>query len=280
MSRAVVIAKKKPQYAPIMDAVQRTGMEIRDFNDDLSDLDYIIVFHNKGFEKLRTNAKVGWWICDYRSPERFGLQMRMDHIFLPYHNFHTEYSERFNVPVTFMPQCGVEWPMEQSNRKIEGDAVFIGNVSRDNKYHYNRAEILEEVTRLCHYVHITGEGTTTDMRHIYQQFPISISITPPGMAGASNRLYNILSSGGLCLTSWFEGIEQLFENNEHMVWFKDKKELFEIIEKLLTNTRDNLRIRTNGQLIYQEKHTAKARLDNMFDILEGTETEFRGYLND
>lgn len=281
MKRAVVIAKKKPVYAPIMDAVQRTGELILDFDDDLSGLDSIIVFHNKYFEPLKTDANVGWWMCDFRKPQELAVapQYNCNHIFLPYQNYHSLYQEHFDVLVTFMPQCGVEWPTVRTTRPLQGDAVFIGNVSNDSKYHYNREKILKEVSRLCHYAQIGGEGTTKDMKHIYQQFPISINITPPGMAGCSNRLYNILSSGGLCLTTWFEGIERLFVNNEHLVWFKEPQELFAIVEMLLSHPNHNLRIRTSGKLLYDAKHTAYHRLQNMFDILEGTEVGFRGYLS-
>lgn len=282
MNRAFVIAKKKPQYAPMMDAVQRAGIPILDFKDDLRNYDQLIVFHTKYFEALETNATVGWWMCDYRTPRDLIVSPRAncDHIFLPYLDYHTMYENHFGAPVTFMPQHGVEWPAQPEARNLNADAVFIGHAAPNSKYHYNRGKLLKLISTICHLRHIAGEGTTRDMRSIYRKTPVSINITPPNMGGTSNRLFNILSSGGLCLTSWFFGIERMFRNGEHLIWFKTEDELFETLTEIIDDTGKNLRIRTAGADLYRAKHTAQHRIDNMFDILSGNETEFRGFLED
>lgn len=280
MTRALVIARKKEQYAPIVDAVQRTGLPILDFSDDLTGFDQLIVFHNKYFEPLHTNAKVGWWMCDYRKPHELVAlpQKNCHHIFLPFANHHHWFTDHFGVPVTFMPQCGVEWPAVPNPRRLHCDVVFIGNVG-ENQYHSNRSAIITELERYCKVQVISGERSTPDMREIFQQVRIVLNITPPGAAGCSNRLYNILSSGGLCLTTWFEGIEKLFTNYEHLVWFDSVSDLDVVVRhNILTNPMLMDHIRQQAKRLYQQKHTAQHRIDNMFDILSGTETGFRGFL--
>ena len=268
MTRALVIARKKEQYAPIVDAVQRTGLPILDFTDDLTGFDQLIVFHNKYFEPLMTPAKDGWWMSDYREPHELVANPKRNchHIFLPHHNYHEAYRAHFGVPVSYVPQCGVEWPLA-AGRNLNTDALFIGNVSNTGPYHHNREQILKEVSRLCHLEHLSGERTTADMRYLYSTAPISINITPPGMRGTSNRLYNILSSGGLCLTTYWEGMETEFENWKHLVWFKEPTDLFHIVGKLLSDARLAAHIRTNGRLLYETRHTAAHRLNQMTTIL-------------
>jgi len=279
MKRAFIIKKKKPNYAPIMDAVQRQGIEIRDFEDDLSDLTHAVVFHNKSFD-IKCPAKIGWWQCDYRKPSDLEiLQFETDlaHIFLPMHNYHDEYELEYEVPVTFMPQHGLESPKQTTGRYIPETSVFIGNVA-NNPYHHNREQILAEIRDIMSVRIIGGEKNTIDQGYIYGKVPFSINITLPNMAGCSNRLYNILASGGLCVTTWFEGIERLFENNKHLIWFKEVSELKDIIPQLLVNEYKMHMIRNAGNELYRQKHTAQHRIANMFSILEGKETEFRGYL--
>jgi spore maturation protein CgeB len=94
-----------------------------------------------------------------------------------------------------------------------------------------------------------------------------LAISPQYIGYTSNRLYNILASGGFCLTLWFPGIEDLFENKKHLVWFKTPEEAVKLARYYMEHPLEREKIAKQGHKEYLSKHTAQKRLDYMFDIL-------------
>ena len=46
----------------------------------------------------------------------------------------------------------------------------------------------------------------------------------------SNRIYQILGSGGFYLTPYIEGLEEEFENEKHIVWVKSMDEMVDKVK--------------------------------------------------
>jgi hypothetical protein len=283
LKRAFIIKEKKERLGPIANAAKSTGIEIFDFSEInlVKDYDSLIVFYNKTFPKINTKAKVGWWMCDLNPPEKLIKQDNCgcgcDYIFLCNLEYNKLYEEYFKKPVFYMPQCGLI-PEATEGRKIDWEVLFIGNNS--TRWHSNRKILLDGIAENFKLKIISGERTTEDQSFLYRNSKFNLSISLPMHSVTSNRLYNILSSGGFALVSWFPGIEDLFENHKHLVWFKKLKEAKKMIEFYSRTSKQKSyeRVRTQGRILYQKKHTAGERLVNMFDILEGRETKFRGFL--
>lgn len=290
--RAIVFPERNlnpngPILRGMIKAAQKNGWAIlglkgdKDYKINLKPFDSAVIFTNKpreNFYYIDTKCKIGWWMCDLRSPNAIGkLSLIPDNIFLCNEEFINEYSEYYKTKTTFMPQSGVDDKMIPG-RDIEGNLVFIGGVS--SGYHANRGNILGYLkTRPdLNFWFINGEGTTKDQKYIYRNTDFCLAISPPAQTYTSNRLYNILSSGGFCLTLYFPGIEKLFKNHEHLVWFKQKEEIPKIVKYYTENKTKYNKIRRNGLKLYNEKHTAEHRLNNMFDILEGKCDNFKGFL--
>lgn len=281
LKRAFIIKEKKDRLGPIANAVKSTGIDIFDFSEIhlAKDYDSLIVFYNKSFPKINTRAKVGWWMCDINQPDR--LEKRIDcfdYLFLCNLEYKKEYEEYFGKPVYYMPQCGLI-PKSTTGREIDWDVLFIGNDS--SRWHKNRKEILQWVGNNFKLKVISGEKTSEDQSYLYKNSKFNLSISLPLNTVTSNRLYNILASEGFALVSWFPGIETLFENFKHLVWFKTLKEVKGYIEfySRISKQKNYNNIKAQGHILYKKKHTAEERLVNMFDIMEGRETEFRGFLN-
>ena len=261
----VVIDNLKDSYGPMLDSVSRvaeieTG-GVKHYN--------FIVFANtaRKFPEYGTKYKVGWWMNDLRHPKDIGkINRKIDAVFLCNKQYLLDYESYYKIPTFYVPQCGLT-PQNKSGRKMEAPVVFIGSVLT-NQYHANRWTIIEHIKKEFDVDVIFGERNTSDQDHIYKNTPISLAISPQAYGYTSNRLYNILASGGFCLTLYFPGIEDLFENKKHLVWFKTKEEALELAKYYINNPKEIDKIAKQGHQEYLKKHTAKHRLDYMFNILE------------
>lgn len=249
-------------------------------NDDnfkqIDNYDYAFLYHNNPsiIPYRETKCKIGWWMNDLRPPLDIKTpNIHFDNIFLCNTHFIEDYKKAFDTKVSYMPQTGI-WEKMVEGRAIENDCVFLGNHS--SKYHVNRVEILKNIKDLAW---IKGDCFTPDSVWLYRKTPISIAVSPIYVGYTSNRLYNILSSSGFCLTLWFPGIEKLFINHKHLVWFKSIEEMNNMIDFYLKNPQKRVLIARNGKKLYNRKHTVHQRIKNMFDIMQGKTDDFYGWLD-
>lgn len=288
---AFVISKNKPYYGPMVDAAYRAskkmGFDFLSLDDDLRGYEQIIVFDSRFRKPLKRSsfAKVGWWMNDLRLSQnlskncKYFVSDNATHIFLCNEGYKKDYEDAFGIPVYYMPQCGLEFK-ETKERDVDWDILFIGKHDINAKrYHRNRKEIIDKIEDIDGYTLkiIGNEGTTPDQRYLYHHTPINISISLPVTKYTSNRLYNILASKGFALTLYFPGIEKLFENRKHLVWFDSPREARELSEYYINHEQERREIAENGHRLFLEKHRAKHRIQNMFDIMNNKTNEFYGY---
>lgn len=267
MRNIVLFPHLKTEYGPIAESLIQTGVDVGSFQRDISGYDNAVLFCNDAhaIKNMRNGrTKIGWWMNDLRPPEPLPA-VDVDMIFLCNKEHLTGYSEKYGVPAHFVPQCGIDtfYPSEEP---ITWDILFIGNFS--THWHVGRKDILDSFKDAGLNVNvITGQYYTKNQRYLYKNTPISLAISPQAEGYTSNRLYNILSSGGFCLTLWFPGIEDLFENKKHLVWFKNRDEGVELAKYYLEHKEEREEIARQGQEFYQKHHTAQKRLDEMFRLL-------------
>lgn len=240
--------------------------------------DYVYI--KETIKKLDCNIITSWWMGDFRTPNIFNLteNEKVDYLFIPFKNYFNEFNKLSKKGAYYMPAPGCFWD-SKTNRKIDWDVVFFGNPIPNNPYHKNRPEIFKSIQEISKLKIISGEMTSTDQSDIYNKSKISLSVSTEDMiGGSSNRLYNILASKGFALVNYFPEIEMLFENNEHIVWFKDKKELQFNLKYYLNNLEYIEKIKVNAQKLFNEKHSGICRLKNMIDIMQKNTNLFYGYL--
>lgn len=268
-STAVVFNKEKGDYGPIasslIQAAKNKGLDIKFFTDDLSSYKNLIVFYNRPFSIGNEDQNISWWMCDLRSVNEIPKIGRYDNIFLCNKEHQEAYAKQFNANVHYLPQCGDDREEIPREKPLTSDVVFIGNFT--SQYHRNRWNIIKKIMETHDVQVITGLKYTPETKYIYRTTPFSLAISDPVKGYTSNRLYNILASKGLCLTLYFPGIEDLFENHKHLVWFKKAEEVKDIIEYYYDHPEEYDKIREQGHKLYQEKHTAEARLETICNSL-------------
>lgn len=266
------------------------------------DYDLLIWFHNRP-PQMKTTAKVAWWMCDARTPETVlkssGTAGNADYVFLCNSFMLKQYEKVFDVQAFHVPQCGddMEGP---ACRPINGDCVFIGAVpeihprhTRQGRHyldpigpaptdedffsairsvHLNRLPIISYIKKSGISVDIIhGERVTQDQKSIYSATPFSLAISPQIPGYTSNRLYNILASGGFCLTLKYPCIEEQFENHKHLVWFETAEEAVDLIRYYKDNPAKMQEIRDNGHAEYLRNHSAERRIEQMVALIEGAQ---------
>lgn len=264
MQIALVLDKKKKSYGPIAEGLLKHAPYVT-YLDNFDDrYDGYIVFHNKP-PHLKTDKFVAWWMCDLRPPRELQREY-VDLIFLCNKHYLNDYSSYFKTQVYHLPQSGIGGEITKG-RDINWDVVFIGGIN-GNRFHKNRHPLLTEIGKKYKTRAIFNEGHTKDTKWIYNQTPFSLAISPQVEGYTSNRLYNILASKGFCLTLYYPGIEEQFENHKHLVWFKDADEAVKWITYYKKHKEKYEQIREEGHQLYLQKHTPEQRWKFMVERSE------------
>lgn len=285
-NNVVVFHKEKKKYGSVAEAIMRVS-ETGNF-----DIAYLtkgtkkyyrnaIVFENK-IEDLnylinRVRAlKHGWWMGDYslKKDSKY-LHSLVSHIFLAVRSFVAPYSKRYKRPTHYMPLCGLDHETVKI-RPVTWDVMFIGRYNNSSD-HRERIPYIERLKKDFNFKLIHNEGHTRDRKYLYGNTPINISISKSEDGMTSNRLFDILASGGFCLVRYFPGLDEMFANGQHLVWFNSVKEMKGLVQYYLKNEQERKEIAKNGHNLYKKKHTAQHRIQNIFDIMNGKTEEFYGY---
>lgn len=233
--------------------------------------------------------RMSWWFWDLRHADGYkAFTGWMDKIFLCNKEFMGEWHDVFKKPVYYMPQCATDNVLYKEHSKddvITWDIFFMGSPG-NAKIHGDRKAILEGLA--VDYKVELKNGTIREQRvlynkkssYFYSNSKFCLDISAPASGYTSNRPYEILANKGLLLIKWFPGIEDIFENHKHVIWFKNLAEVKKEIDFYIDKPKERAKIIEAGHQLFLEKHTFDARLHNILDIMDGTETEYRGYLNE
>jgi len=84
----------------------------------------------------------------------------------------------------------------------------------------------------------------------------------------SNRLWNVMGSGGFYLTLYTNGMEELFENKKHLVWANTIEEQYELAKYYQEHQDESRKIAEEGFKLVQSKHTIDHRIKQMLQCLK------------
>jgi hypothetical protein len=82
------------------------------------------------------------------------------------------------------------------------------------------------------------------------------------------RLFNSMACGAFHLARYFPGLETVFENQEHLVWFHSIPEAVELIQYYLAHDEERETIARAGRQEVLAQHTWDHRVAEMFKYLE------------
>jgi len=84
----------------------------------------------------------------------------------------------------------------------------------------------------------------------------------------SNRLWLTLGCRGFLLTDRVPGLETLFENHKHLVWYESADECLELVRHYLDRPDERERIAQAGCDIVRENHTYRHRAQELITLVD------------
>ena len=149
--------------------------------------------------------------------------------------------------------------------KYSGDVAFIGKPHSED-----RLSLMESISQRFQ-LKLYGKGWQGEfagrvvIRDVYPKQYRAICASTKIMLGIdarddvdlcfSNRTWITLGCGGFLLTRYVPGLEEIFENHKHLVWYCSQEECLELIEHYLEKEIQRCRIATEGCCYVHKYHT-------------------------
>ncbi len=83
----------------------------------------------------------------------------------------------------------------------------------------------------------------------------------------SNRTYLTLASGGFHLTHYVPGLETMFQNHRHLVWYRDDDECLELLDHYLPRDEARRQIARAGRAWTRRRYGMRRQVNKMLAIL-------------
>lgn len=83
----------------------------------------------------------------------------------------------------------------------------------------------------------------------------------------SNRTFLTLAAGGFHLTGYVPGLETMFDNGHHLVWYRDDDECLDMIAHYLARPDERARIAAAGQCHVRERYSLAGQVRALLDAL-------------
>jgi hypothetical protein len=84
----------------------------------------------------------------------------------------------------------------------------------------------------------------------------------------SNRTFLTLASGGFHLTHYVPGLESMFENGRHLVWYRNDEECLSLLEHFLDRPQARAEIAARGRDRVRGKFDMDAQIDRISELVE------------
>jgi spore maturation protein CgeB len=165
----------------------------------------------------------------------------------------------------YMP-CGTDTDVFRAVKsKKKHDLLFIGNNNSQS-----RLDLLEKIHGRFDLT-VAGRGWEeaklnalpqtydADFSRLVGQAKISLGLMDDAWvhleACFSNRVVNTMACGGFLIQRYSPGLETVFENHEHLVWYRTEEELFSLIERYLDKPLEQERIANRGMELVTSSFT-------------------------
>lgn len=84
----------------------------------------------------------------------------------------------------------------------------------------------------------------------------------------SNRTFLTLASGGFHLTHYVPGLEEMFQNHHHLVWYRNADECLELIQHYLQRPELRCRIAAEGKAWVTARYSLEDQVRQMMQLSE------------
>jgi spore maturation protein CgeB len=182
----------------------------------------------------------------------------------------------------------LHYPVDAAPDAFHSEVAFIGKYSLDSPLHRTRRELIKPVadrfdTRLY------GQGweelgLTPTRGDVYPEQYRQICSGAKIVLGCdwrhdvrwyfSNRTWFTLGCGGFLLTNYAPGLEDLFENHRHLVWYRSVEEATELIAHYLEHPDERARIAAEGHGFATTHRAYDHFARDLVDLFAGRPTAF------
>lgn len=165
------------------------------------------------------------------------------------------------------------------------DGVFMGNFGASPGFWWmpGRIRFIKALGAMGFQIHVFGVNTSafksTPNIHTHPyvgeaEFALSCARARIGLAYSPNRerrytswprVVNTMACGTFLLTLYFPGIEELFEDKKHLVWFHTVEEAVNLFEHYLIETEERNKIAAAGRARVLERHTWDQRIKDLWE---------------
>ena len=242
--------------------------------------------------KKKTNATVIHFYGDFRwklRPHVVDIGKHADHTFL-YHkdaDLIKQYAERGVRNIGFW--CAGTDPdvfYPRGGNKLY-DIVFMANNSDFLEGHRQRRDLIDAIVEKGTDLHLYGNGweylSGVSNVHLHpfvndEEFAEACSAAKITLGyNAVNNVYmyaswrrplNSMACGAFHVTSYFPGLEEIFENSKHLVWFNSIPEAIELIQYYLNHDKEREKIAETGRQEVVSHHTWNVRIKEMLGYVK------------
>jgi len=181
------------------------------------------------------------------------------------------------------------------------DVVFMGGNNIDVPYDGNekRRQLIEEVVNQGIDVHVYGSNwqyllesghgalhihpfvTEDEFAEVCSSTKITLGINAVNdiqMYASWRRIVNCMASGAFHLTHYVPGMETVFQNEKHLVWFNSVLEATELIKYYLSHDEEREVIAEAGRKEVLAKHTWDARVAELIRRMEKRKVRKRVFI--
>lgn len=156
--------------------------------------------------------------------------------------------------------------MEVTGR--ERELVLLSASNRYLVRLYTSSEMPDEL-RIPNIKNMGAADYETEVPFIYQNSRINLNVTSKTIeSGIPQRVFDILSCGGFCMTNYQPEIAEYFADGQELVMYSDMKDLSNKVEYYLTHEDERKQIAQNGcRKVLREFELGK-RIAVMLEIVE------------
>ena len=257
---------------------------IRLFNPDILWIagKIVIEFLKENADYFRSSkTTVVYWFWDVRTPIKFDFKGIIDYMFISSVGEIPLYKKFYNLDkIYFMPALITPQILHRNKFIMEEFDIGFTGLLDHSKYHKKRTEIVNYLKE--HFQVKIVKNIFNNLPEFYSKCKIVFGGTPDLKnleLYSSNRLYLALSCGCCYITNYFSGLEKLATNEKHLLWYENKKDLLQKIEKYLNSYELRNEIKNNAENLARLKHNYILRINNMLDIINHDTKEFYSFLD-
>ncbi|MBG9543408.1 hypothetical protein ABE29_11565 [Cytobacillus firmus] len=184
------------------------------------------------------------------------------------HSLHL--AKNFPAPVKFFPfamstdifNCSQNF----SERKI--DIAFVG--SKNPSFYKNRALALSRINKLFGRKYRLSLGKKIFLKALRDEYcnsKIVINYSADRIKSLNMRIFEGIGCGSLVITDYVPGLENIFQENEHCVIFKNQQDLISKINYYLKNPSQAELIAQKGKMHLLRHHTYEHRAMEVINIM-------------